>query len=189
MDIFVNSIIVSCSLVWNLNSTFFVNIIHNLRVEIWGNCDVFLFHLVKVLVGFLEAVLLEVVLDQLSEDISESDCLLNTWSVNQLVTDLHCCSAIVAIERFSCLNEPLNDTNSLFHLSKFHVLALSLRFFKLSHGFFHGTKSFFVISIFINFYLSTCIIEVSETFKWFCFLVETNDGFHDLGVIMPILIL
>jgi hypothetical protein len=73
----------------------------------------------------LEVVLLEVMLNQLGKHIAQSNGFFNSLGVNELITDLHGRCAVVAVERFSGLNEFLYDTNSLSHEGQFHFFTVA----------------------------------------------------------------
>ena len=96
-----------------------------MRIEIWSHDDILLLHFFEILHGILEVVLVEVVLDQLGKDVAQSDGFFNSLGVNELVTDLHGRCAVVAVERFSGLNEFLDDADSLSHEGQFHFFAVA----------------------------------------------------------------
>lgn len=56
-------------------------------------------------------------------------------------------------------------------------------------GLFHSAQGFFIVTILIDLNLSACVIEVCQAFERFGLLVEANDGLHDLGVVVPVLVL
>ena len=107
------------------NAAALVYFFHDMRIEIWSHDDILLLHLFKILHGILEVALVEVMFNQLGKDVAQSDGFFNSLGVNELVTDLHGRCAVVAVERFSGLNEFLDDADSLSHEGQFHFFALA----------------------------------------------------------------
>ena len=188
-NILIDAVIVVLLRGCGLDSNFFVNIIHDLRVQVWRHDDVLLFHLFKILVCVLEAVLVVIVLNELGKYVAESDGFLHSRSVDERVANSHGCCAVVAVESLSGLDKLLDDGYPLLHRGQLHFFAVSCGLLQLSHRLFHGSKSFFIISVFVDLHLSASIIEIAKTFERFSLLIKADDGFHDLWIVMPVLIL
>jgi len=137
----------------------------------------------------LDVVLLEIVLNELGKNITESDGFLRSIAIDKLVANYHGCFCIVAVKSLSGLDKLLDDGYPLLHRGQLHFFAVSCRLLQLSHRLFHGSKSFFIISVFVDLHLSASIIEIAKTFERFSLLIKADDGFHDLWIVMPVLIL
>jgi hypothetical protein len=160
--ILINTIVNFCCSDRHCNSYTLVDFFYNLLIQIWGDDDLLCLHFLKILVSVLVVILVVVMFDQLSEYITKSNGFLYPRSVNQAVTNLHCCGCIVAgrSKSLSCLNELLDDADSLSHHRELHFFVFSIRLLKLPHGLFHCSKGFFVVPILVNLYLGTSIIEI-----------------------------
>ena len=111
----------------DLNAHVPVDIVHNLRVQVRSHNDRLLLHLLKVLVRLLVVLLVEVVLNELGKDVTESDSLIDSRRVDQLIAYLHGSLGVSSVQQFPCLDELLDGVDSLSHHGQLSLFISGVR--------------------------------------------------------------
>mmetsp|Transcript_30861 Transcript_30861/g.67530 ORF Transcript_30861/g.67530 Transcript_30861/m.67530 type:complete len:293 (-) Transcript_30861:3436-4314(-) len=156
-------------------------------IKIWSEDDATLPHALDRSVRILRTPCLDVVLHQLSKDISDANRALDVMHAQHLLTGLHHL-LWVALREFPNARELVNDGDPFLQClhSDIMLCTSSSCPHHVLQGLPQGPAGLFVVSVLINLDRCTSVIEGRELVVCLRLGVELDDVLHDVWVVMPV---
>lgn len=117
MNVLVNAIVKLGRLPWDWLAHCRVDLLHKGRVQVRRDNDVLFAHFLDVCVRLLILPPAVVELNQLSEDVSQTDRLLNAWHVYKRIAQLYHGASVALAEGVSCTHEFFDVRYAFLHYS------------------------------------------------------------------------